>query len=143
VQVSSHAQKYFLRKENSTKKQRYSINDIELHDFEPLSQTNASAWEGPTFGGGVYKTNHYSFGGHPTSMNNAQAWSPFLYHTSHGSSSNSQMVTLAIGQQQEQMGASSSLVAPTMEADGGHLDWTSDKLGDLLDTQWMMNVGIN
>ncbi|CAD6337028.1 unnamed protein product [Miscanthus lutarioriparius] len=42
VLVSSHAQKYFLRKENGTKKQRYSINDIELYDFEPLSQTNAS-----------------------------------------------------------------------------------------------------
>jgi hypothetical protein len=26
-----------------------------------------------------------------------------------------------------------------MEADGGHLDWTSEKLGDL-DTQWMMKV---
>ncbi|XP_066375815.1 transcription factor DIVARICATA-like [Miscanthus floridulus] len=143
VQVSSHAQKYFLRKENGTKKQRYSINDIGLHDFEPLSQTNASVWKGPAFDGGVYSTNQYSFGGHPTSMNNAQAWSPFLYHTGHGSSSNSQMATLAIGQQQEQMGASNSLVAPTMEADGGHMDWTSDKLGDLLDTQWMMNADMN
>ena len=73
VQVSSHAQKYFLRKENGTKKQRYSINDIGLYDFEPLSQTNASAWKGPNFGGGVYNTNQYSFGGHPTSMNNAQS----------------------------------------------------------------------
>jgi hypothetical protein len=53
------------------------------------------------------------------------------------------MATLAIGQQQEQMGASSSLVALTVEADGGHLDWTSDKLGDLLDTQWMMKADIN
>ena len=75
-------------------------------------------------------------------MNNAQAWSPFLYHTGRGSSSNRQTVTLA-SQQQEQMGASSSLVASTMEADGGHLDWTSDKLGDLLDTQWMMNADMN
>ena len=41
------------------------------------------------------------------------------------------------------MGASSSLVASTMEADGGHLDRTSDKLGDLLDTQWMMNANMN
>lgn len=40
VQVSSHAQKYFLRKENSTKKQRYSINDIGLYDFEPLPNAN-------------------------------------------------------------------------------------------------------
>jgi hypothetical protein len=53
------------------------------------------------------------------------------------------MATLAIGQQQEQMGGSSSLVALAMEADGGHLDWTSDKLGDLLDTQWMMNANMN
>ncbi|CAD6342908.1 unnamed protein product [Miscanthus lutarioriparius] len=97
VQVSSHAQKYFLRKENGTKKQCYSINDIGLYDFEPLSQKNASSWEGPTFGRGVYNTNHYCFAGHPTSMNNAQAWSPFLYHTGHGSSNNSQMATLAIG----------------------------------------------
>jgi hypothetical protein len=134
VQVSSHAQKYFLRKENGTKKQRYSINDIRLYDFEPLLQTNASAWKGPTFGGGSYNTNHNIFGGHPTSMNNAQAWSPFLYHTGHGSSNNSQIATLAIGQRQEHMGASSSLVAPTMEVDGGNLDWTSYKLGDL-DTQ--------
>ena len=40
------------------------------------------------------------------------------------------------------MRASSSLVAPTMEADEGNLDWTSDKLGDL-DTQWMMKAGMN
>ena len=73
MQVSSHAQKYFLRKENGTKKQRYSINDIGLYDFEPLLETNASAWEGPTFGRGVYNTNHYSFAGHPTFMNNAQS----------------------------------------------------------------------
>ncbi|EER94504.1 transcription factor DIVARICATA [Sorghum bicolor] len=143
VQVSSHAQKYFLRKENGTKKQRYSINDIGLYDFEPLPQTNASAWEGATSGGGVYNTNHYSFCGHPTSINNAHAWSSVQYHTGHGSSNNIQMPTLAIGQQQEQMGTSSSLVAPTMEADRGHLDWTSDKLGDLLDTQWMMNMDMN
>ncbi|XP_066369549.1 transcription factor DIVARICATA-like [Miscanthus floridulus] len=143
MQVSSHAQKYFLRKENGNKKQRYSINDIGLYDFESLSQTNASVWKEPTFCGGVYNTNHYSFGGHPTSMNNAQAWAPFLYHTGHGSSSSSQMATLPIGQQQEEMGASSSLVAPTMEADEGHLDWTSDKLGDLLDIQWMMKADMN
>jgi len=143
VQVSSHAQKYFLRKENGTKKQRYSINDIGLYDFEPLPQTNASAWEGHTSGGGVYNTNQYRFGGHPTSMSNAQAWSPFLYHTVHTSRSNSLMASLAIGQQQEQMGASSSLVAPTMEADGGHLELTSDKLGNLFDTQWMMNADMN
>jgi len=52
------------------------------------------------------------------------------------------MATLPIGQQKEEMGASSSLVAPTMEADEGNLDWTSDKLGDL-DTQWMMKAGMN
>ena len=98
VQVSSHAQKYFLRKENGTKKQRYSINDIGLYDFEPFLETNASVRKGPTFGGGVYNTNHYSFGGHPTSMNNAQAWSPFLCHTGHGSRSSSQAATLAISQ---------------------------------------------
>jgi len=143
VQVSSHAQKYFLRKENSTKKQRYSINDIGLYDFGPLSQTNAPAWVGPTFGGGVYNINHYSFGGHPTSMNNAQAWSPFLYQTRRGSISNSLTTTLAVDQQQEQMGASSSLVDPTTEADGGHLDWTSDNLRDILDTQWMINANMN
>ncbi|CAD6339598.1 unnamed protein product [Miscanthus lutarioriparius] len=98
VQVSSHAQKYFLRKGNGAKKQRYSINDIGLYDFEPILETNASLWKGPTFGGGVYNTNRYSFGGHPTSTNNAQAWSPFLYHTGHGSRSSSQMATLAISQ---------------------------------------------
>ena len=48
-----------------------------------------------------------------------------------------------IGQQQEEMGASSSLVASTMEANEDHLDWTSDKLGDILDTQWMMNADMN
>jgi hypothetical protein len=143
VQVSSHAQKYFLRKENGTKKQRYSINDIGLYDVEPLPQKNTSISEGTTFGGGVYKTNQYSFGGRTTSMNNVQAWSPFSYHTGHRSRSNSQMGTLAIGQQQEQMGAGISLVAPTMEANGGQLDWTSDQLGDLLDTQWMMNADMN
>jgi hypothetical protein len=103
VQVSSHAQKYFLRKENSTKKQRYSINDIGLYDFEPLPNANFSTWVAPATSGCVSNINHYNFGGHPTSINNAQAWSPLLYHVDHGSSSNSQVATLTISQQQEKM----------------------------------------
>ncbi|XP_034580840.1 uncharacterized protein [Setaria viridis] len=42
VQISSHAQKYFHRQQNSAKKQRYSINDVGLHEGNPLVLNNAS-----------------------------------------------------------------------------------------------------
>jgi SHAQKYF class myb-like DNA-binding protein len=38
VQVSSHAQKYFRRQESTTRKQRYSINDVGLYDVEPWEE---------------------------------------------------------------------------------------------------------
>ncbi|XP_066373333.1 uncharacterized protein [Miscanthus floridulus] len=53
MQVSNHAQKYF-RRMDATKKQRCSINDLDLYDVEPWLQNNASSLEGLTFNGGTY-----------------------------------------------------------------------------------------
>jgi hypothetical protein len=41
VQISSHAQKYFHRQQNRAKKQRYSINDVDLHEGSRLVLSNA------------------------------------------------------------------------------------------------------
>ncbi|XBH97824.1 hypothetical protein VPH35_127439 [Triticum aestivum] len=45
VQVSSHAQKFFKRieKKKSSGTKRYSINDVRLHDDDPLAVDNSSA----------------------------------------------------------------------------------------------------
>ncbi|KAF8661225.1 hypothetical protein HU200_057069 [Digitaria exilis] len=64
LQVSSHAQKYFLRLENSDRKQRYRVNDIGLDDAEPWALKNPSSREeGPTFTAGTYNPNYQAFSG--------------------------------------------------------------------------------
>uniref|UniRef100_A0A8R7K2V5 Transcription factor MYB1R1 n=1 Tax=Triticum urartu TaxID=4572 RepID=A0A8R7K2V5_TRIUA len=85
VQVSSHAQKYFrrLHKRASFGTQRYSINDVGLHDEDPWSMNNSS---GPLqMLGSTGLNNETSFGLQaPISssivMNNQpQLWPPFIY----------------------------------------------------------------
>ncbi|RLN13602.1 hypothetical protein C2845_PM09G04370 [Panicum miliaceum] len=68
LQVSSHAQKYFRRLENPTRRQRYSINDVGLYDAEPWAENNTSNWEGFSFAGGAYNPSRYgaSSGQHAT-----------------------------------------------------------------------------
>ncbi|CAL5064940.1 unnamed protein product [Urochloa decumbens] len=46
LQVSSHAQKYYRRLENTDNKQRYSINDVVLEEAEPWELNDASDRDG-------------------------------------------------------------------------------------------------
>jgi len=137
LQVSSHAQKYFRRLENPTRRQRYSINDIGLYDAEPWAQNNTSNREGFNFGGGAYNPSRYGASGQHATMNNqAQVHSPILYHANQASAS-SQAAAWAGDQQ---IGATNSTVAPVMEEDGGsQAAWTVDQLEDFFNDQ-MMNM---
>ncbi|CAL5012513.1 unnamed protein product [Urochloa decumbens] len=132
AQVSSHAQKYFRRKECTSKKQRYSINDVSLFGDEPSMQNNSSlSQDMGAFGGGADNPNFNGFSSQVDTMNNhAQVWSPFLYNAGHESSS---QVNNWTGQQ---MGANSS---PTLEQEGtgSHMTWTGNQEGDFLPDQWM------
>ncbi|RCV10331.1 hypothetical protein SETIT_2G103800v2 [Setaria italica] len=130
VQVSSHAQKYF-RRQNNSEKQRYSINDVSLYDAEPWAQNNSSNWEAPAFAGGAYNPNYYGSGSQVATMNNlAQVWPPFMYSADQASSS---QATTWTGQQ---MGPSSS-AALALEGAGSQMAWTGDQEGDILPEQWM------
>jgi hypothetical protein len=130
VQISSHAQKYF-RRQNSSKKQRYSINDVGLYDVEPSMQSNTSSWKAPAFAGGAYNPIYYGPGSQVATMNNlAQVWPPLIYSADQASSS---QATTWTGQR---MGPSSS-AALTPEGAGRKMVWTSDLKGDILPKQWM------
>ncbi|RLN28102.1 protein REVEILLE 4-like [Panicum miliaceum] len=130
VQVSSHAQKYFLRVERTTEKQRFSINDISLNDATPWVHNNSSTRETLAFAGSAYNPNGHGSSSELATMNNlAQAWSPFLYSAGQASSS---QATSWISQQ---MGASSA--ALTLEGDGSQMAWTGDQQGDFLPEQSM------
>jgi hypothetical protein len=61
IQICSHAQKYFHRKEGTTRKQRFSINDIDLYDTDPRVQKNSSSLEALTFGHTAYNNKYYDF----------------------------------------------------------------------------------
>ncbi|CAN6201836.1 unnamed protein product [Urochloa humidicola] len=140
VQISSHAQKYFRRIKNPTKKQRYSINDIGLDDAEQWVQNIVSSVEGFAFPGGANNQNNYGSFDQLTGMNNlSQVSLPFLHNT--GQESIIQTATLASGHQQ-QMGASSSSVAPPMQGLGSDMTWTSEQ-EDFLASQWFMNMHMN
>ncbi|XP_015693466.2 uncharacterized protein LOC107304324 [Oryza brachyantha] len=103
VQVSSHAQKFFRRMENTTGKQRYSINDVGLYDAEPswgagaaaaaaaVDNNNFAGWQALAFAGGHLEPASGGAGaGHiapatssssVAAMNNvAQFWAPLLYN---------------------------------------------------------------
>ncbi|CAN6198387.1 unnamed protein product [Urochloa humidicola] len=70
MQVSSHAQKYFQRLGNSTRRHRYSINDVALYDGEHWVQNNMFGLGGFTFTGSDNNTNRYGVIGQGTAMNN-------------------------------------------------------------------------
>lgn len=128
IQVSSHAQKYFRRIENTTRKQRYSINDVGLYDVKPWVQNNNYDWEGFCFGGGAYNLDHSGANGQHATVNNlGQVQPPMLYHASQASSSN-QAVTLTCD---KKIGVTSSSVALVMEGAGSsQVPCVGDQLGD-------------
>ncbi|CAL4998763.1 unnamed protein product [Urochloa decumbens] len=87
AQVSSHAQKYFRRKECTSKKQRYSINDVRLCDDKPWMQNSSSLSEDVrTIGGGVYNPNCLGSSSHLENKYNLAQWSPFLCSAGQASS---------------------------------------------------------
>ncbi|RLM64239.1 uncharacterized protein C2845_PM16G18280 [Panicum miliaceum] len=113
MQVSGYAQKYFLKQENTTYRQRYSINDVGLYDVEPGLQNNTSRWEGYAFDGGAYNPSNYGASDQHTTMNNlAQVQSPILYHASHDCSQ------APAGASNQQMGATSSSASPIVRGLG-------------------------
>jgi len=136
VQISSHAQKYFRRMENTTKRQRSSINDVGLCDDEPKVQTNASSLQGFTFTNGTYNSNHYgSNNSQFVAMSNLakQMWFPSLCCTGQASSSSSnQATTLNRGE------AGGSYVAPKMEGAESKTKLSSGEAEDFLFDKWMM-----
>ncbi|CAL5002091.1 unnamed protein product [Urochloa decumbens] len=118
AQVTSHAQKYFRRQECTSEKQRYSINDLSLHDAELCVQNNSFSRDVFSSGGGAYNPNCYGSSSQLNNMNNlTQVWSPFLYNA--GQEGTSQVSTWT----QQQMGASSS-TAVALEGDGSQMAWT-------------------
>ncbi|OEL34223.1 hypothetical protein BAE44_0004757 [Dichanthelium oligosanthes] len=159
LQVSSHAQKYFKRLENTARRQRYSINDVGLYDGEPWVQNDTSGQEGLPFIGGASNPSRYGASGQHTTMSNlAQVQPPVLNHTNQDSNSqvsvgaSGQHITMsnlaqvqspilnhanqasssqvAVGASGQLMGASSS-AAPVMEGDGGiQAAWAGDQMGD-------------
>ncbi|KAF8762651.1 hypothetical protein HU200_009179 [Digitaria exilis] len=83
VQISSHAQKYFLRLGCPTGKQRYSINDVSLHDFEPWRpQNHSSGWEALSFSGSSNNSNNYGSRAQHVSLGGNM----LMYHASQESS---------------------------------------------------------
>ena len=68
VQICSHAQKYFHRKE-CTRKQRFSINDVSLYDTKPWVQKNSSSLEALALDHNAHNTNYYGFEGQHTTLN--------------------------------------------------------------------------
>jgi SHAQKYF class myb-like DNA-binding protein len=69
IQICSHAQKYFHRKECTTRKQRFSINDVGLYDTEPWVQKNSSSSKSLAFGRSAYNTNYYDIEGQQAVLN--------------------------------------------------------------------------
>ncbi|CAO2163354.1 unnamed protein product [Urochloa humidicola] len=154
AQVSSHAQKFFRRNESTSKKLRYSINDINLSDDESWMQNNSAfsqdvfdneSWmqnnsaafsqDVCTVGGGAYN-NPDGFGSSSQhdNMNNLAQWPPLLH--SAGQASSSQTVTWT-GQQ---MGTSSS-PAPALEGAGSHMAWNGNQQGEFVPEEWMDDMG--
>jgi hypothetical protein len=136
MQVSSHAQKYFQRLGNSSRRQRYSINDVGLYDAEPWAQYNTFNKEGSTFTGSIYNPNRYGgIGKHATMKNLTQVQSPNLHHASQATNDNGQ-ATAWFGDQQ--MRDTSSSAPPIMQGIGSpQVAWAGDQLGDFFHDQLM------
>ena len=80
VQISSHAQKYFRRMENTARRQHNSIDNVGLCDDEPRVQTNVSILKGFTFTSGTYNPVDYGSNIQFVVMSNLakQIWFPSL-----------------------------------------------------------------
>ncbi|CAO2191439.1 unnamed protein product [Urochloa humidicola] len=131
AQISSHAQKYFHRKECTSKK-RYSIIDVSLFDDEPWMQNNYAFSQDVPTPGGAHNPNWFGSSSQLDNMNShAQVWSPFLYNAGQ-ESSNKQVSTWT----DQHVGASSSL-APALEETGSHMAWNGNQQGNFIPEEWM------
>jgi hypothetical protein len=121
--------------ENTTRRQRSSINNVGLCDDKPRVQTNASSLDGFTFTSGTYNSNHYGSSSQFVAISNLakQMWFPSLCCTGLASSSSNQATTL-----NNRDGAGGSFVAPKVEGVGSKTKLSSDQEGDFLFDQWMM-----
>ncbi|CAD6334679.1 unnamed protein product [Miscanthus lutarioriparius] len=119
VQISSHAQKYFHKQECTTKKQRFSINDVGLYDTQPWVQNNPSSWEALTFTGGAYNTNYNGFDGKHVAFNSLACASQ---------ASVNQVATWITDQQT----TISSFVAPVTDVNGSQMTSNGHQLGGFL-----------
>ncbi|XP_034580839.1 uncharacterized protein [Setaria viridis] len=141
MQVSSHAQKYFLKLENTARmQQRYSINDVSLYDTEPWVLNNASGRQhGLT--GGTFIPNDHSSGDELTDMNNlSEVQSPLLYHANQATTGSIEVDAFA-GSQQQIIGDTSTSEVPVMEGDGSQMPWTGDQHADFfLAYEWIWNM---
>ncbi|CAL5002093.1 unnamed protein product [Urochloa decumbens] len=130
AQVSSHAQKYFRRNECTSKRQRYSINDVNLLDDETWMQNNSAFSQDVRAIGGDAYNNCFGSSSQLDNMNNLAQCSPFLYSTGQVSSS------LANTWTGLQMGANSS-ASLELEGAGSYTAWTGNQEGGFVDEQWM------
>ncbi|KAM0899730.1 hypothetical protein ACQ4PT_021083 [Festuca glaucescens] len=113
IQVSSHAQKYFKRLEKRALsgragRQRFSINDVGLHDDDPWEAENSFASRQALASTGL--NNDPSFGSRapasPVMMNSlAQFWPPIIY--------NQQVAQQPVWSEQQMMGSSTALMEGT------------------------------
>ncbi|CAN6195548.1 unnamed protein product [Urochloa humidicola] len=146
VQVSSHAQKYFSKQQNTSRRQRYGINDVSLNHNEPLAPDNASSTVmhgGLTFSGGTFIPDDYTAASQLTSMNNlTHVQSPLLYHASQASTGCIQEDAFA-GTQPQLIGDSRTSAVPVMQNAGCHMPWTGDQIEDFLADEWIFNMDMN
>lgn len=119
VQISSHAQKYFRRQACTTRKQRFSINDVGLYDTQPWVQNNSSNRQTLNFTGGAYNTNYNGFDGKHIAFNNLAC----------ASQASVNKVATWITSQQTTI---SSSIAPTMEVDRSQMTSNGHQLGRFL-----------
>lgn len=144
MQVSSHAQKYFLKLENTARMQQcYSINDVSLYDTEPWVLNNASGRQhGLT--GGTFIPNDHSSGDELTDMNNlSEVQSPLLYHANQATTGSIEVDAFA-GSQQQMIGDTSTSEVPVMQGDGSQMPWTGDQHADFfLADEWIWNMDMD
>ncbi|CAN6173962.1 unnamed protein product [Urochloa humidicola] len=146
VQISSHAQKYFSKQQNTSSRQRYGINDIGLNHTQPLAPNNASGTGmhgGLTFSGGTFIPDDYTSASQLASMNNlTHVQSPLLYRASQASTGSIQEDAFA-GSQHQLIGNSRTSAVPVMQDVGCQMPWTGDQLEDFLADEWIFNMDMN
>nr|TKW32628.1 hypothetical protein SEVIR_2G180400v2 [Setaria viridis] len=119
VQISSHAQKYFHRQQNSAKKQRYSINDVGLHEGNPLL----------IFAGGTYNPDDYGI--------------PSKLGCCYTAQIRGAGASTAFKHMPSPVANSSSAVALAMKGGRRQIPWTGDQHANFFADEWILSVDMN